>query len=487
MSKKMLKYWMLLLALALTLAACGGGTADEPADTTDTAADTEDTAVSEDTTEDTTDTTEEEPMEEEMSDEVITLEFWHAMADDLGVVVDELVTRFNESQDGVVVNATYQGTYDDTYNALLAAFETDTAPNIVQNFDLASQTMIDTGRLIAAHQLMAQDGYDDSVFVPAVSDYYGDADGMVAMAFNSSTPILFYNADMLAEAGVEPPPAGESWSFSEMLAACDALQASGVEYCLALGQVGWYFEQILANSGGLYYNNDNGRTGRATEVMFNQGVGVEVFDFLTGLIADGYSPNLGNTWTDTDTVFLAGEAAMMFDSTAGTRGLQDSAEFEVGTMFIPYADSAGERNGVVIGGAALWLIDSGNEAENAAAWEFMKFMAEEAQQVTWHTGTGYFPVRTDIGDNPELTSFWEENPNFVTAINQLESTRTVLDDGSINYAVLGGRAGPSPAIRRLIVEAYSSVLDDGMTAQEALDLAAERANQELADYNAFFE
>lgn len=485
MSKKMLKYWMLLLALALVLAACGGGdTADEPADTQDTTADTttEDTAVSEDTTDS------EEPMEEEMSDEVITLEFWHAMADDLGAVVDELVTRFNDSQDRIVVNATYQGSYDDTYNALLAAFETDTAPNIVQNFDLASQTMIDTGKLIPAHDLMAADGYDSSVFVPAVADYYGDGTGMVAMAFNSSTPILFYNKDMFAAAGVEPPADGTSWSFSEMLAACDAIQASGeTQYCIALGQVGWYFEQILANSGGLYFNNDNGRTGRATEVMFNQGVGVEVFDFLTGLIADGYSPNLGNTWTDTDTVFLAGEAAMMFDSTAGTRGLQDGAEFEVGTMYIPYADSAGDRNGVVIGGAALWLIDSGDEATNAAAWEFMKFMAAEDQQVTWHTGTGYFPVRTDISGNADLTAFWEENPNFVTAINQLESTKTMLDDGSPNYAVLGGRSGPSPAIRRLIVEAYSSVLDDGMTAQEALDIAAEKANQELADYNSFFQ
>lgn len=486
MFKKMLRFWMLLLALAMIIAACGGGAdgTDEPADTPTDAetTDSEDTAATDDEAMD------DEEMADEEMDEVITIEFWHAMADDLGAVVDELVARFNDSQEGIVVNATFQGSYDDTYNALLAAFETDTAPNIVQNFDLASQTMFDTGRLVPAHELMAADGFDSDVFVPAVSDYYSDDTGMVAMAFNSSTPILYYNVDMLAEAGVSPPPEGESWSFSEMLAACDAIQASGVtDNCIALGQVGWYFEQILANSGGLYYNNDNGRTGRATEVVFNQGVGVEVFDFLTGLVADGYSPNLGNTWTDTDTVFYAGEAAMIFDSTAGARGIQESAEFEVGTMFIPYADSAGERNGVVIGGAALWLIDSGDEAENAAAWQFMKFMAEEAQQVTWHTGTGYFPVRTDISGNADLTTFWDTNPNFVTAINQLGTTKTTLDDGSPNYAVLGGRAGPAPAIRRFIVEAYSSVLDDGMTAQEALDIAAEKANQELADYNAFFE
>ena len=74
----------------------------------------------------------------------------------------------------------------------------------------------------------------------------------------------------------------------------------------------------------------------------------------------------------------------------------------------------------------------------------------------------------------------------MTAIDQLATTNTVNADGSINYAVLGGRAGPFPEIRRIIVEAYSAVLDEGQTAQEALDAAAEKANPALADYNAFF-
>jgi sn-glycerol 3-phosphate transport system substrate-binding protein len=117
----------------------------------------------------------------------------------------------------------------------------------------------------------------------------------------------------------------------------------------------------------------------------------------------------------------------------------------------------------------------------------MKFMAAEDQQVTWHTGTGYFPVRTDIRDNAELQAFWDENPNFVTAIEQLETTETTMADGSTNYAVLGGQAGPFPAVRRILTETYSRVLDDGLTPQEALDEAAEKMNEELDNYNAFFE
>jgi len=415
----------------------------------------------------------------------IEIEFWHAMGGDLGETVDELVTRFNESQDEIVVNATFQGSYDDTYNALLAAFETGTEPNVIQNFDLAAQTMFDTGRLVPAYELMAADDFDSGVFVDAVRDYYSDEEGMVAMAFNSSTPILYYNTELLAEAGYEEVPT--DLTFSDFLAICDDIQANtDAEYCVTLGQVGWYFEQILANSGGLYFNNDNGRTGRATEVLFNEGQGVEVFSFLTGLYTDGYAPNLGNTWTDTDAAFLAGQAAMIFDSTAGAPGLQEAAEFTVGTTYIPHSDSS-ERNGVVIGGAALWLIDSGDEELDAAAWEFMKFLSEADQQITWHTSTGYFPIRSALTENEELQTFWADNQNLRTAIEQLATTNTTMEDGSTNYAVLGGRAGPFPAIRQYTIDAYADVLDEGMTPQEALDRAAERANQELADYNAFFE
>ena len=73
---------------------------------------------------------------------------------------------YNASQDNVKVNATFQGSYDDTYNALLAAFEAGTAPNITQNFDLAAQTMIDTGQLVPAWQLMAAGDGDAYLAAP---------------------------------------------------------------------------------------------------------------------------------------------------------------------------------------------------------------------------------------------------------------------------------------------------------------------------------
>ncbi|MEM7333843.1 MAG: hypothetical protein AAF490_17275, partial [Chloroflexota bacterium] len=154
MKKNLFKWIAYLAILALILAACGGDAtpAEEPAEE-DTPAEAEADEEMEESDEEMEESDEEMEESDEAMDDVVTIEFWHAMGGELGEVVEDLVARFNESQSDIVVNSTFQGTYDDTYNALLAAFETGTEPNIIQNFDLASQTMIDTGRLIPAHQL----------------------------------------------------------------------------------------------------------------------------------------------------------------------------------------------------------------------------------------------------------------------------------------------------------------------------------------------
>jgi sn-glycerol 3-phosphate transport system substrate-binding protein len=414
----------------------------------------------------------------------IEIDFWHAMGGSLGEAVDDLVQRFNDSQNEVLVKATFQGSYDDNYNALLAAFETDTAPNIIQNFEPATQTMIDTGRVLPVWQLMEADGYDPDIFIPAVRDYYSDETGLVSMSFNSSTVIVYYNADLFDAAGLEPPD--REWTFSEFLETCQTLQAADVPFCVSFATSGWYFEQFLANGGDLYFDENNGRTGRATAVQFDEELGVEVFSFLTGLIEEGYAPNVGPSNVESASPFFGEQAAMLFLTTAGVQIIETNASFEVGTTFIPHADSS-EWNGVVVGGAALWLIETDDPDVNAAAWEFMKFLAELDQQKAWHMNTGYYPIRLDVLDDPELQEFWQENPNFQTAVDELSSTKTTMADGSPNYAVLGGRAGPFPAIRRLIVEAYSRVLDDDLTPEAALSEATQKANEELANYNAFFE
>ncbi len=77
--------------------------------------------------------------------------------------------------------------------------------------------------------------------------------------------------------------------------------------------------------------------------------------------------------------------------------------------------------------------------------------------------------------------------SIVTDFYRLHPSTKALLATTTNIQASTGRAGPFSAIREIVVQTYSRVLDDGLSPQEALDEAAEKANEELANYNSFFE
>src|SRR5689334_8902815 len=56
------------------------------------------------------------------------IEFWHAMGGVLNERVDELVKKFNESQDQYTVVPVNKGKYEELINAMIAAYRAKSAP-----------------------------------------------------------------------------------------------------------------------------------------------------------------------------------------------------------------------------------------------------------------------------------------------------------------------------------------------------------------------
>ncbi|MBP2076153.1 ABC-type glycerol-3-phosphate transport system substrate-binding protein [Oceanobacillus polygoni] len=57
-----------------------------------------------------------------------------------------------------------------------------------------------------------------------------------------------------------------------------------------------------------------------------------------------------------------GDVAMFLQSSASSRQVIDNAPFEVGITFLPHPEDK-ERQGVVIGGESLWMVDGKGSAE----------------------------------------------------------------------------------------------------------------------------
>ena len=145
----------------------------------------------------------------------IELQFWHGLPQPLGGLLEANVAAFNASQARFKVVPTFRGSYAETMVAAIAGFRASTAPHIVQMFEVGTGTMMAAGRAIKPlHELLAETGVqiDFNDVLPAIKGYYSLSDGrMMAMPYNSSTAIMWYNKDAFRRAGLDPERAPATW------------------------------------------------------------------------------------------------------------------------------------------------------------------------------------------------------------------------------------------------------------------------------------
>ena len=121
--------------------------------------------------------------------------------------------------------------------------------------------------------------------------------------------------------------------------------------------------------------------------------------------------------------FIAGEFAMLVQSTSSLGGIQKAVKFALGTAFLPRLPGYAQGNNVV-GGGCLWTLKGFKEADYQGVWRFYQFLAAPAQEIAWHKGTGYFPLSNDTVKALEEEGWFKKEPNFLTAFDQILRAKT---------------------------------------------------------------
>ncbi|WP_404996698.1 ABC transporter substrate-binding protein [Caldifermentibacillus hisashii] len=400
--------------------------------------------------------------------------FWHSMSGAGQETLNSIVEDFNNSQDKVQVNAEYQGTYDESLTKFNAVAGTDSAPTMIQTFEIGTMSMINSGNIIPIQEFVDKDGYDMSGLEGNITNYYSLDGKFYSMPFNSSTPVMYYNKDAFKKAGLDPEKAPET--FEEVEEASKAIVKSNPNMKgFALQAYGWLWEQLLANQGALLLNNDNGRTDTPTKIGWTEKEGKSIFEWVKRMVDDGTFANYGTNGDNMVAGFLAGDVAMFLQSSASARDVIDNAPFEVGIAFLPYPEDQ-ERQGVVIGGASLWMIDGKPKEESKAAWEFMKYLQTPEVQAKWHVGTGYFAVNPAAYEEEVVKEAWAEKPQLQVTVQQLQSTKS-------SYATQGALMDMLPQGRKIMETALETIYNGGevdqayKTAVQQFNDAIEQANK----------
>ena len=411
----------------------------------------------------------------------IKVKFWHAMSGKRIDLLKGMAEDFNKTHPGITVEAQYVGSYNETLNKTIAAVKAGNAPHVFQLYEIGTRGMIDGGMILPIGDLAKPGEVDWDDYVDAVMSYYTIDGKLYSMPFNSSTPILFYNKTLFKKAGLDVDKPPDTWNQVRQMGK-KIMDSGAAEAGITWNLHSWYFEEWHAVQNALLVDHGNGREGRAQKVLFDESVGIGIVKWWTDLERDKIFLNTGRGWSNHRKAFISGQAAMMISSTSDVTQMTNAFNqkgWELGTGFLPRPDAV-PRQGVIIGGGTLWLTKDHPKEELQAAWEFLKWMSMPEQQVAWHKGTGYFPIRKTAMKLLEKEGWYNKFPNYKVAFDQLLQSKTSL-------ATSGALIGVFPQLRDAVESAIEKVYEGKASPEQALKEAAQKTNKELKNYNSLFK
>jgi sn-glycerol 3-phosphate transport system substrate-binding protein len=407
------------------------------------------------------------------------LQWWHAMTGANNDVIVRLADEFNASQKEYKVVPAYKGSYPDTLNAGIAAFRANSAPHIMQVFEVGTATMMGAKGAIKPVQEMMKDAgetFDPKSYLPAITGYYSTVKGeMLSFPFNSSSAVMWYNKDAFRKAGLNADTPPKTWP--EVFDAARKLKAAGWDKCgFSTAWITWLnIEQLGAWHNVPLGSKANGMDGFDTSFQINGPLHVKHLANLVDLQKEGVFSYSGRTNTG-EGRFTSGECPIFLTSSAFFGNVRANAKFDWGNAVMPYyPDQAGAPQNSIIGGASLWVMGGKPAAEYKGVAKFFTFLSDVDRQVKLHTESGYLPITKAAYDKVKGSGFYKDKPFLETPLLQLNNKEPTENSRGLRF-------GNLVQIRDIWSEEYEAALNGQKPAKAAMDAAVERGNAVLRQF-----
>jgi multiple sugar transport system substrate-binding protein len=378
----------------------------------------------------------------------VALEYWNPFTGPDGPFMGQLTDSFNADNPNIQVTMTSQAEY---YTQLGTAAASNTLPDVVvvHADQVATQAFRNVLRPI--DDLVEQIGVSGDSFPEAVWQAGEVAGRRYAIPLDIHPGVLYYNADLLQQAGISGPPTNDA----EFQQAAQALtQGENKGFLITSGFFSqMIFMTLLHQFGGSEFNAEG------TEATFNSEAGVRALQWMLDAQQQYGEPNLE---TDAEiNGFKTGTAAMMMNGIWQiTNVTGEAVEFQGQATAVP---TFGDQPAVWAGSHQLALTTQPDDdpCRDAAASIFIRYLLDNS--VEW-AQAGQIPANT--------------------AVRESDAFRAIEPQASIAPSVENAFFPPSvPGITDALgpmTEAVSAVMAGTQTdIQAALDDAKARSDQIL--------
>ncbi len=278
-----------------------------------------------------------------------------------------------------------------------------------------------------------------------LKDFYPGAMKMVkygqkyyGIPLNQTCIALFYNQELIKKVPT---------TWDELLQTAREVYVPGKIAAFAVpkgdGYGGWMFPAFVASAGGTMLNDTE------TKAIFNQPAGLAAMDLWVQLLQ--YSPRL---ITDSANAFELGRVAMALNGPWAIEGIKTNfPKLKYGIALIPkkvqYATN--------IGGESLVIYQ--NAKDPPAAWDFIRYLMLDENQVVMSEVSGNFPVKKTLIDHPKF----KDDPDkriFMEQIQYAVSKPTVESWTKINDEIIAKAIDEALNQRLSVAEAFNKAAKD---------------------------
>ena len=315
--------------------------------------------------------------------------------------------------------------------------------------ELVARKLVEPLDDVMAGKDMAALGYTREVLA------FTQVDGVqVGLPWTSSTPVMFFNADLVRRAGGDPARLPGTWDETIALAAkINALGGGVMGMYYSAGDDDWMTQNLLATAGLAPLSRDG-------KLAFDTPGGREVLATFERFHTQGGQVAVSDT--DARQQMFAGKVGMYFNSTAAVRSFEREIgnRFKWGTAPMPVMAPGG---GVAAGGMAAVILTK-DPAKRRAAFDYLLYGTGPEAQALIVQNTGYMPVNQ--GAIAVLKDFYAQHPAFATSAAQIDRA----------YPWFGWPGRNGPRISQIVLDNMSAIANR----KETSDEAAQAMTKEIA-------
>lgn len=402
----------------------------------------------------------------------VDLEFYFpvAVGGDAAATIEALTQDYMAEHPDVSISAIYTGSYADTTTRAITAARGGNPPQLAILLSTDMFAMIDEDLVLPWDELLTEEEIETWIggFYPAFMRN-SQTDGHTwGIPFQRSTPVLYWNKEAFAAAGLDPetPPAtwDEMVEFARALTLRDAA-GNVTQWGVRIPSSGfpsWLFTGLVASAGQDGLANDAG-----TEVYFDTPEVVGALEYLVALSGEYgvMEPGILD-WGATPRAFLDGAAAMVWTTTGNLTNIRTNATFDFGVAMLP----ANVRPGAPTGGGNFYLFQGSSDEQIRAAVDFVKWATAPEQAAEWSIATGYVAPRPDTWETERMRAYAEEVPGALVARDQLA------------YAVPELSTFEGPRITQILNDNLAAAIVGDKTPAQAMADAQAEADAILAAY-----